>query len=70
MLPTLPRSHRKLKPRPPTVAAPSLGSQHARTGLGAWCVTPRCPLCRWPIIARMGKRRPYLHCRCTAGREG
>jgi hypothetical protein len=69
MLPTLPKSHRKLKPRPRVPAAPPVGDRHARTGLGSWCSTPKCPLCRWPLVARMGKRRPYLHCQCTAGRE-
>jgi hypothetical protein len=32
-------------------------------------LTPKCPVCRWPLIARMGRRRPYLHCRCSARDE-
>lgn len=24
----------------------------------------RCPCCRAPLIARMGRRGPYFHCRC------
>jgi len=25
----------------------------------------RCPRCRAPLVARMGKRGPYFHCLCT-----
>jgi hypothetical protein len=69
MLPTLPHIRRKLKPRRPTRVAPSIGRGHARAGFGNWYATPKCPACGWPLIARMGRRRPYLHCRCTARRE-
>ena len=24
----------------------------------------RCPRCRTPMVARMGRHGPYLHCRC------
>jgi hypothetical protein len=26
--------------------------------------TARCPCCRAPLIARMGREGPYFHCRC------
>jgi hypothetical protein len=26
--------------------------------------TARCPRCRAPLVARMGRRGPYFHCRC------
>jgi hypothetical protein len=26
--------------------------------------TARCPCCRAPLIARMGRSGPYFHCRC------
>jgi|GEM_PF-3593627 hypothetical protein len=26
--------------------------------------TARCPCCRAPLIARMGRGGPYFHCRC------
>jgi hypothetical protein len=26
---------------------------------------PRCPCCRAPLIARMGRRGPYFYCRCV-----
>ncbi len=29
----------------------------------------RCPLCRFPLVARMGPRGPYFPCRCTRDRE-
>ena len=31
----------------------------------------RCPWCRHPLIARVGKKGPYFHCGCTsnAGKE-
>jgi len=25
----------------------------------------RCPCCRTPLIARMGRRGPYFHCQCV-----
>jgi hypothetical protein len=25
----------------------------------------RCPLCRAPLVARMGKQGPYFHCLCA-----
>jgi hypothetical protein len=26
--------------------------------------TARCPCCRAPLVARMGREGPYFHCRC------
>ena len=26
--------------------------------------TARCPCCRVPLVARMGRDGPYFHCRC------
>lgn len=26
--------------------------------------TARCPCCRAPLVARMGRAGPYFHCRC------
>jgi hypothetical protein len=26
--------------------------------------TARCPCCRFPLVARMGRDGPYFHCRC------
>jgi ssDNA-binding Zn-finger/Zn-ribbon topoisomerase 1 len=31
--------------------------------------TARCPCCRTPLIARMGRRGPYFHCRCYPNGE-
>ena len=30
---------------------------------------PRCPCCRVPLIARMGRRGPYFYCRCLEREE-
>ena len=24
----------------------------------------RCPVCRFPLVARLGRRGPYFHCAC------
>ena len=29
----------------------------------------RCPLCRAPLTARMGRRGPYFHCLCPRDRQ-
>ncbi len=29
--------------------------------------TARCPCCRAPLVARMGRAGPYFHCRCREG---
>jgi hypothetical protein len=31
--------------------------------------TARCPCCRAPLIARMGREGPYFHCRCQEGKR-
>jgi hypothetical protein len=31
--------------------------------------TARCPCCRAPLVARMGREGPYFHCRCRAARS-
>lgn len=28
--------------------------------------TARCPCCRFPLVARMGRDGPYFHCHCRA----
>lgn len=32
--------------------------------------TARCPCCRAPLIARMGRAGPYFHCLCSEGEKG
>lgn len=27
--------------------------------------TARCPCCRFPLVARMGRKGPYFDCRCN-----
>ncbi len=29
--------------------------------------TARCPCCRYPLIACMGRAGPYFHCGCSEG---
>lgn len=29
--------------------------------------TARCPCCRFPLVARMGRDGPYFHCHCREG---
>ncbi len=31
--------------------------------------TARCPCCRAPLVARMGRCGPYFHCRCFEKEE-
>ena len=31
--------------------------------------TARCPCCRAPLIARMGREGPYFHCFCSERRS-
>jgi hypothetical protein len=32
---------------------------------GAFLAAARCPLCRWPLVARMGRGGPYFACACN-----
>ena len=36
----------------------------ARNAAGEELAAARCPVCRHPLIARLGKRGPYFHCAC------
>jgi hypothetical protein len=29
----------------------------------------RCPCCRFPLVARMGREGPYFHCRCSESKR-
>lgn len=31
--------------------------------------TARCPCCRAPLVARMGRDGPYFHCLCSQSRR-
>ncbi|HTU89597.1 MAG TPA: hypothetical protein VMF69_05815 [Gemmataceae bacterium] len=54
------------------VSPGALGPEHTRSERnGQRCRldpelldTARCPCCRAPLIARMGRDGPYFHCRC------
>lgn len=35
-----------------------------RVDTGDLLDTARCPCCRAPLVARMGRAGPYFHCRC------
>jgi hypothetical protein len=40
------------------------GGRNPRIDAGDLLDTARCPCCRAPLVARMGRAGPYFHCRC------
>jgi len=43
------------------------GGRQQRPGAADVADVARCPRCRAPLVARMGRRGPYFHCACAGG---
>lgn len=44
-------------------SAPERNGERNRVDLVDLLDTARCPCCRFPLVARMGREGPYFHCR-------
>jgi hypothetical protein len=49
-----------------TMFTPALDQQRQQDAADALGVA-RCPLCRGPLVVRMGRRGPYFQCQCQDG---
>lgn len=60
-----PRPCRAPAPRPAREPSHARGRRQRPSAADVADVA-RCPRCRAPLVARMGRRGPYFHCACAA----
>jgi hypothetical protein len=50
-------------------SAPESNGERARLDPSEIVGDARCPCCRTPLVARMGRHGPYFYCRCHERKE-